>query len=552
MVCRKFPILDCQWLGAGLGDYPWLAQDSPFCCALSEGGQRLFPVIAGLPPDTYDTGVMNPAILRIHSEDSVAVALAELSNGQQLGLPDVAPFSARDAVPSGHKIALHAHASGDLVRKYGQPIGLATQSIAAGDWVHSHNLATRLAQDSRVNWQPQPAAGIAASNLVWHGYDRGDGAAAGTRNEIWILPTVGCVARTAQRIAAVASARHLGQVDGIYAFVHPFGCSQLGDDLAGTQAILARLAANPNAAGVLFIGLGCESNQLAALLETMPAAVRKRVRSVIAQDMADETAAGLAAIDDLVAHAATQSRTPLPLSRLRVGLKCGGSDGFSGLTANPLLGRFTETLVASGGGAILTEIPEIFGAEQLLMQRADSEALFLAGLQLVAEFKTYFRRHDQPVSENPSPGNLKGGITTLEEKSLGAIQKAGRAPIGGVARYGELATAAGVTLLEAPGNDAVSSTALVAAGANLLLFTTGRGTPLGFPAPTVKVSSNSDLARRKPGWIDFDSGAALHQPLAEIDAAFLHQVLAIASGQPTAAERAGEREIAIWKRGVTL
>lgn len=514
--------------------------------------QQPFSVIAGLPPGIYDTGVMSAAILRIHPEDSVAVALVELTCGQQLSLPDGERFVAREAVGSGHKIALHAHASGDLVRKYGQPIGVATQSIAAGDWVHSHNLATRLAQDSRVNWHPQPAAAVAALNRVWNGYDRGDGAAAGTRNEIWILPTVGCVARTAQRIAAVASARHQGKVDGIHALVHPFGCSQLGDDLAGTQAILARLAANPNAAGVLFIGLGCESNQLAALLATLPTALRARVRSVIAQDTADETAAGLAAIDDLVAQASAFSRIPMPLSRLRVGLKCGGSDGFSGLTANPLLGRFTETLVASGGSAILTEIPEIFGAEQLLMQRADSEAVFLAGLQLVAEFKAYFRRHDQPVSENPSPGNLKGGITTLEEKSLGAIQKAGRAPIGGVARYGQAATATGVTLLEAPGNDAVSSTALAAAGANLLLFTTGRGTPLGFPVPTVKVSSNSDLARRKPGWIDFDAGAALEQPLAELDAAFLQQILAIASGQPTAAERAGEREIAIWKRGVTL
>ncbi|MEQ1512813.1 MAG: altronate dehydratase family protein [Lysobacteraceae bacterium] len=495
---------------------------------------------------------MSPTLLQIHPEDSVAVVLADLSPGHEVALPDGKSLLAREAIPAGHKIALYAHANGDLVRKYGQAIGIATRPIAAGDWVHSHNLATRLAQDNAVIWQPEASAGVAASDLIWHGYDRGDGATAGTRNEIWILPTVGCVARTAQRIASLAATRHPGRVDGIHAFVHPFGCSQLGDDLAGTRAILAQLAANPNAAGVLLIGLGCESNQMAALLESMPVAVRARVRSVIAQDMADETAAGLAAIDDLVATAAAVTRTPLPLSRLRVGLKCGGSDGFSGLTANPLLGRFTETLVASGGSAILTEIPEIFGAEQLLMQRADSEAVFLAGLRLVADFKAYFRRHDQPVSENPSPGNLKGGITTLEEKSLGAIQKAGRAPIGGVVRYGQAATAAGVTLLEAPGNDAVSSTALAAAGANLLLFTTGRGTPLGFPVPTIKVASNSDLARRKPDWIDFDAGAALAQPLTELDTAFLRRIVAIASGEPTAAERSGEREIAIWKRGVTL
>lgn len=500
----------------------------------------------------YATGVMNAKLLRVHPDDSVAVTLTDLPAGAWQPLPDGTDVLVRDELPTGHKLALRDHACGELLIKYGQPIGLATQAIAAGEWVHSHNLATRLASDSAVAWQPQAPPPVAASTLMWQGFDRGDGLTVGTRNEIWILPTVGCVARTANRLATLASTRHAGRVDGIYAFVHPFGCSQLGDDLDGTRAILAQLACNPNAAGVLFVGLGCESNQMAALIETLPASHRRRIRSVITQDVGDETAAGLAAIDELVALASANERTPQPLSRLRVGLKCGGSDGLSGLTANPLLGRFTETLVASGGSAILTEIPEIFGAEQILMQRAADHHLFQAGLELVADFKAYFRRHEQPVSENPSPGNLKGGITTLEEKSLGAIQKAGRAPIHGVIRYGQPAIAQGVTLLEAPGNDAVSSTALAAAGANLLLFTTGRGTPLGFPIPTIKVASNSDLARRKPGWIDFDAGVALHAPLAALDAAFLAQIVAIASGQPTAAECSGEREIAIWKRGVTL
>jgi altronate hydrolase len=498
---------------------------------------------------------MSICILRVHPADGVAVALEDLAAGSVLQYAD-GTVQLREPVARGHKLALRDHASGELVLKYGQPIGQATAPIAAGDWVHRHNLTTRLTHDTALSWQPEPAGATApatatASNAPqWLGYERGD--AAGTRNEIWIFPTVGCVARTAQRVAELSMARHAGAVDGIYAFTHPFGCSQLGDDLAGTRALLAGLAAHPNAGGVVFIGLGCESNQMSALLAAVPPAARARIRHVIAQDAADETAAGLAAVDELVTVASAARRQPLPLSRLRLGLKCGGSDGFSGLTANPLLGRLSETVAAAGGGVILTEIPEIFGAEQLLLQRARSQTVFDAGLQLVADFKQYFRSHGEPVSENPSPGNIAGGITTLEEKSLGAVQKAGRVPLTGVARYGSTAAGPGLTLLEAPGNDAVSSTALAAAGANLILFTTGRGTPLGFPVPTVKIASNSALATRKPAWIDFDAGPALDGQLETLDAAFLARIIAIASGQPTAAERAEQREIAIWKRGVTL
>ena len=504
---------------------------------------------------------MSNILFKIHPDDSVAVALADLCPGQEIDRPPgpgpkiggaQGPIVVREAILAGHKIALKSHDCGDLILKYGQPIGRVSQPIQAGEWVHSHNLQTRLDTDQSVNWQPSAPIPVPPSDQLWSGYDRGDGGPAGTRNEIWIFPTVGCVARTAQRIAALAQERHRGRVDGIYAFVHPFGCSQLGDDLRATREILAQLAANPNAGGILFIGLGCESNQMSALLQTLPVQVRDRVQSLIAQETPDEIAAGLAAIDRLVDRASLCKRTPLPLSRLSIGLKCGGSDGLSGLTANPLLGRLTERLVASGGQAILTEIPEIFGAEQLLMQRAQSLEIFQSGLGLVSDFKAYFRSHNEPVSENPSPGNIKGGITTLEEKSLGAVQKAGRAPISAIAKYGERAMGSGVTLLEAPGNDAVSSTALAAAGANLILFTTGRGTPLGFPVPTIKVASNSSLAQRKPGWIDFDAGRALDLEPKTMDADFLQTVLAIASGTLTAAERSEEREIAIWKRGVTL
>jgi altronate hydrolase len=360
------------------------------------------------------------------------------------------------------------------------------------------------------------------------------------------------VSRTSERIAAIAHARHSGALDGVYAFTHPFGCSQLGDDLAGTRSLLAALACNPNAGGVLIVGLGCESNQLDALLEEIPETLRGRVRTLKAQAEEDETEAGLAIVDELVSNAERLKREPVPFSKLVVGLKCGGSDGFSGLTANPLVGRISDVVIGSGGSTLLTEIPEIFGAERLLMARAADRQLFDALVALVNDFKRYFLEHGQPVSENPSPGNVAGGITTLEEKSLGAVQKGGHAQVADVLRYGERVRRAGLSLLEAPGNDAVSSTALAAAGATMILFTTGRGTPLGFPVPTVKIASNSALAERKKNWIDFDGGKVLGQGLDGAADDLLALIARVASGETTAAERNDEREIAIWKRGVTL
>ncbi|HVJ01768.1 MAG TPA: UxaA family hydrolase, partial [Sphingomonas sp.] len=383
------------------------------------------------------------------------------------------------------------------------------------------------------------------------GYVREDGRV-GTRNEIWILPSVGCVGRTAERIAAEAGRRHAGEVDGVHAFPHPYGCSQLGDDLGATRSMLAALAAHPNAGGVLLIGLGCESNQIARLIEELPEGQRRNIRTLIAQNSADELEEGLALVAGLAAEAVKVKRQPVGLDRLVLGVKCGGSDGFSGLTANPLVGRMSDLVAAAGGSVVLTEIPEIFGAEQMLMDRAESAPVFEEVVGVVNDFKRYFLSHGEPVSENPSPGNLAGGITTLEEKSLGAVQKAGHATVADVRRYGERIRRPGLTLLEAPGNDAVSSTALAASGATVILFTTGRGTPLGFPVPTVKIASNSDLARRKPGWIDFDAGQVLDDGFESAEAALLDRIVAIASGEETAAERNGEREIAFWKRGVTL
>ena len=489
--------------------------------------------------------------LQLHPGDNVAVALEALAQGTPVSVGG-REVVLRAPIPRGHKFALRPLAAGDQVIKFGWPIGRMREAAEAGDHVHVDNLETLLAGVEGYEWQPLAGEPLPCDVTTrFLGYRRGDGRV-GTRNEIWILPTVGCVARTADRIASIGHARHAGAVDGVYAFAHPHGCSQLGDDLAGTRSLLAALASHPNAGGVLLIGLGCESNQLDRLVSEIPEALRGRVRTLKAQAEEDETEAGLAAVDALVATASLARRQPVPLSELALGLKCGGSDGFSGLTANPLVGRIADRVVGSGGSAILTEIPEIFGAERLLMARARDRGVFERIVAVVNDFKRYFLANGQPVSENPSPGNVEGGITTLEEKSLGAVQKAGQAPVESVLRYGERLRRKGLTLLEAPGNDAVSSTALAAAGATVILFTTGRGTPLGFPVPTVKIASNSALAARKKGWIDFDAGEVLARGFDGAAEGLLARIVAIASGETTAAERNGEREIAIWKRGVTL
>lgn len=486
-----------------------------------------------------------PAFHRIHADDDVAVALRDAAAGET-----IAGVSARTAIARGHKLALRPVAEGAPVRKYGFPIGLATQAIAPGHHVHSHNLATGLAGE--LDYRFDAAAALPApidDGRRFMGYRRADGRV-GTRNEIWILVTVGCVAETARRIAAEAHQAFRGRVDGVHAFTHPFGCSQLGDDLSATRSMLAALARHPNAGGVLVLGLGCESNQLAGLLAEIGDRDGRLV-AFAAQGEDDEHEAGLAAVGALVALAEQDRREPCPLADLVVGLKCGGSDGFSGLTANPLVGRVADVVAGAGGTPVLTEIPEIFGAEHLLLARAADVAVFDAAAGLVNRFKRHFLEHNQPVHENPSPGNIAGGITTLEEKSLGAVQKAGHAVLTQAISYGQRVSRPGLALLEAPGNDAVSSTALTAAGATVILFTTGRGTPLGFPAPTLKIASNSGLAARKPRWIDFDAGSAL-EDFEAAAAGLMDLVLATASGQMTRSEHNGERGIALWKRGVTL
>jgi altronate hydrolase len=489
--------------------------------------------------------------IRVAMDDDVAVALRPLAAGSVVDITGTRVTLLAD-IPKGHKFAARPVAKDVGIRKFGWPFGKALRDIAAGEHVHTHNVTTRLEGVEDYDYRQSAPRAAIASARTFQGYRRSDGRV-GTRNEIWILCTVGCVARTAERIARIADERFAGRVDGVHAFTHPFGCSQLGDDLSNTRRVLAALAAHPNAGGVLVIGLGCESNQLDALLAELPAADRNRVRGFSAQKVDDETEEGLAAVEQLVEIAERDKRTDCPLSSLVVGLKCGGSDGFSGLTANPLVGAIADRVADAGGTPILTEIPEVFGAERLLMARAQDHAVFDGIVAIVNDFKRYFLDHNQPVYENPSPGNIAGGITTLEEKSLGAVQKAGHATVTQVLRYGQRVTKPGLALLEAPGNDAVSSTALVAAGATIVLFTTGRGTPLGFPAPTLKIASNSALATAKPKWIDYDAGTLLDGKT--LDAAgdeLLDLVIETASGKAARNEQNGEREIAIWKQGVTL
>ena len=495
-----------------------------------------------------------PAAIRVAEGDNVAVALRPIAAGERISVGGHVVTARQDVTP-GHKIALADVTVDEQIVKYGVPIGLASASIAAGDWVHSHNLRTALSGMLDYAYSPvnqQPATSNQQPQFM--GYRRANGRV-GTRNELWVLNTVGCVNHAAERIAKQAAERYAGRVDGIHAFAHPYGCSQLGDDLKNTQAVLAGLMRHPNAGGVLILGLGCENNQLDELMRLAGPIDRDRIAFFNTQDVIDELEEGTGAVAKLIERVASDRRTECPVSDLVLGHKCGGSDGFSGISANALLGRIADRLTSYGGSVLLTEVPEMFGAEQQLMNRAVSEPVFRDIVTMINDFKAYFLRHGQPIYENPSPGNKAGGLTTLEEKSLGAIQKGGRAPVSRVLRYGEALADKGLSLLESPGNDGVSSTAMTVSGATLLLFTTGRGPPLGFPVPTLKVSSNSEIAAKKPHWIDFNAGALLDgtKTMAQLEDDLFAMILAVASGAQLANnEKNGYREIAIWKEGVTL
>ena len=487
----------------------------------------------------------------IHPNDNVAVALGTLHAGEAVALDRGTVTLATD-VPAGHKFALVAIPRGGQVIKYGQPIGAATQDIAAGAHVHTHNLRTLLAGELRYTYAPTGKALPKRAARTFQGYLRRDGRA-GVRNELWILPTVGCVNDVATALERKAQALVGGAVENVRAFPHPYGCSQMGEDQENTREILANLATHPNAGGVLILGLGCENSGVRELEKRMGGFDPERVRFLIAQDVADELAEGMERLTELAARMRQDRREPLPAGKLIIGMKCGGSDGFSGITANPVIGRFSDRLIAMGGSTILTEVPEMFGAETLLMARCEDEAVFQDTVSLINGFKRYFEAHDQTVYENPSPGNKQGGISTLEDKALGCTQKSGDAPVSAVIPYTGRVTKPGLTLQSAPGNDLVATTAVAAAGAQIVLFSTGRGTPFGGPVPTLKIASNTPLATQKKSWIDFDAGRLLEgETLDTLGDALFELVLETAGGQKARNEENGYQGIAIFKSGVTL
>nr|WP_303248532.1 altronate dehydratase family protein [uncultured Ruminococcus sp.] len=436
---------------------------------------------------------------------------------------------------NGHKYAVRDIQKGEQVIKYGFPIGVASEDIKTGEQVHSHNLKTSLAGTLEYTYSPIKNEIKNTPPSMINAYVRKNGDI-GIRNDIWIIPTVGCVN---------SIAKSLGDKTGALCFTHPYGCSQLGDDLSITQKVLCGLVKHPNAGGVLVLGLGCENNNIAEFKKTLGEYDEERIRFLNCQDFDDEIAEGVKIITELQSLAENDTRTAVSISRLKIGLKCGGSDGLSGITANPLCGKITDRLVSMGGTAVLTEVPEMFGAEQVLMNRCVDENVFTETVGLINNYKEYFISHNQPVSENPSPGNKDGGITTLEEKSLGCVQKGGTAPVTAVLDYGDTAEKAGLNLLNGPGNDMVAVTNLTAAGCHLILFTTGRGTPLGAPVPTIKIATNSAIAERKKSWIDFDAQTGNQNSLFDL-------IIETAKGKETKNERYGYREIAIFKDGVTL
>ncbi len=490
--------------------------------------------------------------LKIHPEDKVAVALKPLETGSVLEVSGK-DVTLLEEIPQGHKFALCDILPGEPIIKYGAPIGIAKEEIPKGAWIHTHNMKTGLGDVLDYTYEPQKAPELSADQKhFFEGFRRADGKA-GVRNEIWIIPTVGCVNNIATAIERQSQKYQTGTIDAIAAFPHPYGCSQMGDDQENTRKILADLVNHPNAGGVLVLGLGCENSNIDILKEYIGSYDERRVKFLVSQESEDEIADGVKLVEELAAYAGTFQREPIPASELIIGMKCGGSDGLSGITANPSVGAFSDLLIADGGTTILTEVPEMFGAETLLMNRCENEELFEQTVKLINDFKHYFTSHNQTIYENPSPGNKKGGISSLEDKSLGCTQKSGSAPVRGVLSYGESVKVRGLNLLSAPGNDLVASTALAASGAHIVLFTTGRGTPFASPVPTVKISSNTPLYEHKKNWIDFNCGSLVDgKPLEELGEEMFQYVLEVASGRKVKSEEAGFHDMAIFKQGVTL
>lgn len=492
-------------------------------------------------------------LMKLNPYDTVAVALRPIDQGEQLILNNMT-ITANHDIPQGHKIALIDMPEGHDVIKYGYPIGHTISDVFVGDWLHTHNVKTNLAGELDYSYQPNlQQVHYPKTDLTFQGYKRADGKV-GIRNDLFIIPTVGCVNGMAELMLKEFKANHpdLGPFDNITILKHPYGCSQLGTDHQNTRDVLIDAVKHPNAGGVLVFGLGCENNTIPAFKEKLGAYDEERVKFLVAQEVYDEVEKGVELLEELYQAAKDDHREEVPLSELNVGLKCGGSDGFSGITANPLLGAFSDFLIAQGGSTILTEVPEMFGAEQMLMARAENEEVFGDIVHLINDFKQYFLSYGEPVYENPSPGNKAGGITTLEDKSLGCTQKAGTAPVVDVLKYGEKLSKKGLSLLQAPGNDLVAASALASSDCHMVLFTTGRGTPFGAYVPTVKVATNNTIFERKGHWMDFNAGSLLERSMDDVLQEFITKLIAVASGEQTRNEENDVREVAIFKNGVTL
>lgn len=492
--------------------------------------------------------------IKINPADSVVVCLRNYSKGEEITINDKTITVLQDT-PVGHKILIKDTKEGENIIKYGYPIGHAKENLTAGQWVNENNLKTNLSGKLTYEYKPvNEKLQIENKNLKFNGYIRANGEV-GIRNEIWIVPTVGCVNGIAEKLAnRLTEETKLAGINAIHAWHHNYGCSQLSEDHENTRKVLRDIVLHPNAGAVLVLSLGCENNQPDQFEKLLGDYDKSRIKFLVVQKVkGDEVEEGMKILRSLYEITKNDVRTACPLSKLRVGLKCGGSDGLSGITANPLVGEFSDFLVAQGGTSILTEVPEMFGAETILMNRCENADLFNQTVKLVNDFKEYFLSHGEPVGENPSPGNKAGGISTLEDKALGCTQKCGRAPVSGVLGYGDRLKTNGLNLLSAPGNDLVASTALAAAGCQIVLFTTGRGTPFGTFIPTMKISTNSTLYNNKPNWIDFNAGELVDGiDMKSLLDKFTNKIISVANGEKTRNEENGYREIAIFKNGVTL
>ena len=497
---------------------------------------------------------MEKTYLKINKADSVVVCLEAMKKGETVEV-DVMKVTLAQDTPAGHKVLITDVKEGQDIIKYGYPIGHAIKDLKAGEWVNENNLKTNLKGTLEYTYQPVDSLlDIPNEGRTFMGYLRNNGEV-GTRNEIWIVPTVGCVNGIAEKLAdTLRQETGCKDIDAIYAWHHNYGCSQLSGDHENTRKVLRDITLHPNAGAVLVVGLGCENNQPDEFEKLLGDYDRDRIKFLVTQRVdGDELEAGMDILRQLYSIASQDRRQEVSVSKLRVGLKCGGSDGFSGITANPLVGEFSDWIVAQGGTSILTEVPEMFGAETILMNRCKNEELYDKTVKMVNDFKEYFLSHGEPVGENPSPGNKAGGISTLEDKALGCTQKCGKASVSGVLEYGDRLTTNGLNLLSAPGNDLVASTALASAGCQIVLFTTGRGTPFGTFVPTMKIATNPTLAKRKPTWIDFSAGQLVEgKTMDQLLPEFIDKVLSVASGELARNEINGYREISIFKNGVTL